>query len=152
MSPIPPLAGCAANRFPIDIYRSPACFVHSHTPRLQAAEQRPWFYPRKHPRKGLFIRYPVRQLQKTFEKIPFQSPEFLHLFVIFISAQGRCKGYNDNVYQFVPDIPVSRSPRIVYLFQIICHLRKVMYAYVPHHSLPRTSDGLVYHALPAAEK
>jgi hypothetical protein len=33
------------------------------------------FYPRKYPRKGLFIRYPVRQFQKGPEKTSFAFPK-----------------------------------------------------------------------------
>ncbi|MHB9294166.1 hypothetical protein Holit_03293 [Hollandina sp. SP2] len=44
-------------------------------------------------------------------------------------------------YQFVPDISISRSPRIVYLVQIIRKPHQVMDTYVPHLPLPGKYDG-----------
>ncbi|MHB9291831.1 hypothetical protein Holit_00917 [Hollandina sp. SP2] len=115
--------------------------LHVHKPVSQPFLQSPRIEALQYPPKRRFFRYPIRQFQKTFEKILLQPPKFLQIFVIFIAPQGRRKGYEDYVYEFLPDISVFRSPRIVYLVQIIREPRQVMDTYVPHLPLPGNYDG-----------
>jgi hypothetical protein len=93
------------DRFPVKVAIPLPSLPRLSQPSLQAPRQFFRFYPFEDPEKRALIRCPIRQFQKLPQFLFPLLPEGFHVLEIFPVTQQRRQSYDEDVFQFVPQIP-----------------------------------------------
>jgi hypothetical protein len=77
--------------------------------------------------KRRFIRYPVGQYHKSLEKILLKPPKRFHLLKLIAAPENRREANHDDIYQFMPDVPLRCPPRFHYFPRTRAHFSDVFF-------------------------